>query len=168
MSFETFLEQEKYKKRKSYEIENIDNPCVLTLAVNPKEYLELFEDKNIDKKHKGIKKSSSGLGFENFAQRIGSLVNFGTFEKPPRDTEKVSKLNVNKLSQSVMAGEVIRSTYIKNKFSQINDKIFYFPDGVVSLPFYYPLLSEVDQFKQEKKVKKLKNTSAKKKSTCFA
>ena len=91
-------EVQKKKKLGYYEIENIDNPWIWTLAVNPKEYLELFKDKNINKKHKGIKKSSSGLGFENFAQRIGSLVNFGTFEKPPRDTEKVSKLNVNKLS----------------------------------------------------------------------
>ena len=56
------------------------------LAVNPKEYIELFEDKYINKKHKGIKKDSSGLGFENFAQRIESLVNFDTFEKPPPGT----------------------------------------------------------------------------------
>ena len=31
---------------------------------NPKEYFGMFEDKGIDKKHKGIKKGSSGLGFE--------------------------------------------------------------------------------------------------------
>ena len=47
-------------------IEHIDDPCILTIACNPKEYFEMFEDKNINKKHKGIKKRFSGLCFENF------------------------------------------------------------------------------------------------------
>ena len=32
------------------------------------------------------------MGFENFAQRIGSLVNFDTFEKPPVNTKQVLRL----------------------------------------------------------------------------
>ena len=113
------------------------------MAVKPKQYLELFGDKNINKKHKGIKKGLSGMGFKNFAQRIGSLVNFDTFEKPLYDTKKVSRLNV-------LASEMVKSTYVKNKFSQINDKRFYFPDGAVSLLFYHPVLSEIEEFKQKK------------------
>ena len=62
--------KETRKKLRYYEIENIDNPCLLTMAVNPKEYLELLKDRVLNKKHKGIKKGSSGLGFENFSQRI--------------------------------------------------------------------------------------------------
>ena len=58
--------ENKKKKLGYYEIEHIDNPCILTLAVILKEYLELFEDKNTNKKHKDIKKGSSGLGSENF------------------------------------------------------------------------------------------------------
>ena len=38
------------------EIEHIDNPCILTIAANSKEYFEIFENKNINKNHKGIKK----------------------------------------------------------------------------------------------------------------
>ena len=38
----------------------------------------------------------------------------------------------------------------KSKFSQLIDKRFYFPDGVVSLPFGHPLLKKIDEFKQEK------------------
>ena len=53
-----------------YEIENISNPCILTLAVNPKEYLETLKHLTINKKHKGIKKGLTGLGFENFVERI--------------------------------------------------------------------------------------------------
>ena len=61
-----------------YEIENIDNPCLVSLAVNPKELLnlELLKDMLLNKKHGGIKKGSTGMGFENFAQRIKSLVNY--------------------------------------------------------------------------------------------
>ena len=54
------------KKLGYFVIEHIDDPCILTIACNPKEYFEMFEDKNINKKHKGIKKGFSGLCFENF------------------------------------------------------------------------------------------------------
>ena len=57
--------------------------------------------------------------------------------------KKVSRLNV-------VAGEMIKSTDVKNKFFQINDKRFYFPDGIVSLPFYHSMLPEIDAFKQKK------------------
>ena len=113
------------------------------MAVNPKEYLELFKYKNLNKKHKGIKKGSSQLGFENFSQIIKSLVNVDTFEKPPCDTKKVSKL-------TVLADEMVKTSVIKNKFSQLNDERFYFPDGIVSLPFYHPVLAEINEFKQKK------------------
>ena len=65
--------EQKRKKLGYYETELLDNPCILTMVVNPKDYLELFEDKGVNKKHKGFKKGSSGLGFENFSQRIKSL-----------------------------------------------------------------------------------------------
>ena len=89
------------------------------------------------------KKGSSGINFENFAQRIKSLVHFETFEQPPQDTEQVS-------SFTVVAGEMVKTTVVKIKFSQLNNKRFYFPDGVVSLPFYHPNLSKIDEFKQKK------------------
>ena len=49
-----------------YEIESIDNPNVVTIAVNPKEYLEVFRNKELNKKHEGIKKSTPGMNFESF------------------------------------------------------------------------------------------------------
>ena len=48
--------QNKRQKLGYYEIENIDDKCILTLAVNPKEYLELFKDKKLNENEKGIKK----------------------------------------------------------------------------------------------------------------
>ena len=86
--------ERKRKKLRYYEIENIDNPCVLTLVVNPKEYLDLLKDRYLNKKRRGIKKGSSGLGFETFAQRIKSLANLDTFKKPPHDKKQVMRLTV--------------------------------------------------------------------------
>ena len=39
---------------------------------------------------------------------------------------------------------------IKNKFSQLNDKRFYFPDGIVLLPFGHINLKEIENYKKEK------------------
>ena len=48
---------EKLKKRVGFfEVENIDKPNVITIALNPKEYYERFIDYSDNKKHKGIKK----------------------------------------------------------------------------------------------------------------
>ena len=44
-----------------YEVESIDDPCLVTLAVNPKEYFEYFQSQRINKKHKGIKKGAPGM-----------------------------------------------------------------------------------------------------------
>ena len=99
--------------------------------------------KKRNKKYKGTKKGSTGLDFENFNNKITSLVNFDTFIKPPLDTKKVSTL-------TVANGEMIRTTVTKNTFSQLNDKKFYFPNGVVSLPFHHLSFAKRVDFKQKK------------------
>ena len=38
----------------------------------------------------------------------------------------------------------------KNKFSQLNDKQFYFPNAIVSVPFGHFSLAEIDEFKKDK------------------
>ena len=43
--------------------------------------------------------------------------------------------------------EMIGKTVVKTKFLQLNDKRFYFPDGVDSLPFGHPNLKKIDDFK---------------------
>ena len=70
-------------------------------------------------------------------------MNFDTFEKSPANKKEVSRL-------SVIQGEMVKKTVIKNKFSQLNDKRFYFPDGIVSLPFGHKNLKEIDDFKKQK------------------
>ena len=39
----------------------------------------------------------------------------------------------------------------QSKFAQINEKRYYFSDGIVFFPFFHPHLSEIVKFKQEKK-----------------
>ena len=43
-----------------------------------------------------------------------------------------------------------KKTVTKSKFSQHNDKRFYFAGGIGSSSFGHPNLKEIDQFKQEK------------------
>ena len=42
-----------------------------------------------------------------------------------------------------------KETVLKNKFSQINSKRFYFPDGILSLSFHHPNLKEFNKFKEK-------------------
>ena len=37
----------------------------------------------------------------------------------------------------------------KSKFSQLNDKGFYFPNAIISLPFGHQVLNEIDQYKKK-------------------
>ena len=86
------------KKLGYYKIENIDNICLLTLAVNAKVYLELLKDMLLNKKQ-----GSTGISLEYFVQRIKSLVSFDTFEKPPLNQKQVSRF-------SVAQGEMIKNS----------------------------------------------------------
>ena len=126
-----------------YEVENINDPCLVTLAVNPKEYLEYFKSENINKKHKGIKKGSVGMDYENFAERIKPLFDFETYVKPKKHTKPVVRISVKK-------GEITTHKIIKTKLSQLNDKRFYFPNAIISLPFEHECLQEIDKFKKNK------------------
>ena len=83
------------------------------------------------------------MEFHNFAGRIKSLVNFDTFQKPPAEYKEVSRF-------TICQGEMVKKTVTKTKFSQLNDKRFYFPDGVVSLPYGHHNLKEIEDFKKEK------------------
>ena len=65
-----FRKENRKKKLGYYEIENINDPCLVTITLNLKEYLEVLNNLKLNKKHKGIKKGSTGMNFENFASRI--------------------------------------------------------------------------------------------------
>ena len=51
---------------------------------------------------------------------------------------------------SVKKGEMTTHKITKTKFSQLNDKRFYFPNGISSLPFGHLSLNELDEYKKNK------------------
>ena len=124
-----------------YEVESINDPCLVTLATNRKEYLEYFKSEVINKKHRGIKKGAVDMDYENFAERIKPLFHFDTYVKPKADTKSVVRISVKK-------GEMTTYRITKSKFSQMNDNKFYFPNAVISLPFGHQVLNEIDQYKE--------------------
>ena len=53
-----------------YEVESIDNPTMLTIAINPKEYFEQYKNFSINKKAKGIRKDTQGMNFDAYVDRL--------------------------------------------------------------------------------------------------
>ena len=143
--WKNFNVQDKTKKKEMglFEIENIDNPNICTVAVNPKEYFEKFKDKNINKKHKGVRKNTKGMDFQRYADRIKDL-------RLDLKAEIVQEKVIQKRLQ-VKNTEMIMTSSNKVKFAQLNDKRYYFSDGIVSLPFGHPLLEKVREYKKSLK-----------------
>lgn len=83
------------------------------------------------------------MDYEHYAERIKSLKNFETFEQLKNEYKQVMRFAVKK-------GDMVTTSIAKTKFSQLNDKSFYFPNKILSLPFGYPSLKELDGFKKEK------------------
>ena len=83
------------------------------------------------------------MDFANYANGIKSLVNFDTFEKPRAEYKEVARFTVKK-------GDMVKIIVTKITFSQLNDKRFYYPDGILSLPYGHKSLSEIDDFERQK------------------
>ena len=124
-----------------FEIEHIDNPNVCTIAVNPKEYFEKFKNKDINKKHKGVRKGTRGMMFENYANRIKRL-RFDLNISPSCESITQRRFEIRNTEMKMMPVN-------KVKFARLNDKRYYFSDGIVSLPFGHILLEKTRQFKKQ-------------------
>ena len=122
-----------------YEIENIDNQNICTIAVNPKEYFEKFKNRKINKKHKGVRKDTQGMNFESYAMRINML--------RESDDKKEEKKIVQKRLQ-VKNTNMTMTSVNKVQFARLNNKRYYFSDGIVSLPFGHPSLNKVREYKK--------------------
>ena len=70
------------------------------------------------------------MHFETHANRVMSLYDFAN--------QKVKKIQRNRfqIKNTKMRMQSISKTHLAG----LNDKIFYFYDGIVSIPFGYPLL----------------------------
>ena len=126
--FERFKCRNKAIKKKVglYEVESIDNQNTTTLAINPKEYFEVYRSKEINKKHKGIKKNTLGMNFESFASRIMDFREFNPAQKNPKKiTQKRFQIKNTNMKMSNVS---------RNQFGLLNCKRYYLTDGVTSLP----------------------------------
>ena len=120
-----------------FEIENIDQPNVITIALNPKEYYERFA--NHTKKHKGLKKSTPDMDFDSYLSRLSDLTEYyGEFIQKPNPVQKIVQKRFQVINESMQMKSVS-----KVQFGQLNDKRFYFSNGILSLPFGHPYLEQL-------------------------
>ena len=120
-----------YKKLRKqvglFEVENINRTNILTIALNPKEYYEEFDDYPNNKKHKGLKKGTAGMDFEAYSSKFANLYEYCNrfFLK----TKKIEQKRFQIINESMQM-----KTVTKVQFGQLNDKRFYFSNGIISLP----------------------------------
>ena len=121
------------------EINNIDNPNICTIAINPKEYFEKFKNRKINKKHKGVRRGTPRMNFESYAEKISSIRQIDIARNDKKLVqERLQVKNTNMTMRSIN----------KMKFASINDKRYYGFDGIVSLRFGHQSLNEVREYKK--------------------
>ena len=81
-----------------------------------------------------MKKNSPGMDFEAYSERLATLHKY-CFESKPKKIEQKRFQIINDSMQMKSAG--------------LNDKRFYFHDGIVSLPFGNFLLNKVREEKKK-------------------
>ena len=136
--FDQFLCRNKSTKKQIglYEVEHIDNANLVTIALNPKEYIEIFKNKAINKKHKGIKKSTPGMNFESFASRIMDVRDW-TYSQRRAKNIKQTRFQLKRTDMRLMES-------YRMQFAGLNDKRYYLTDGATSLPYGHFLLADLE------------------------
>ena len=125
-----------------FEIENIDKPNIITIALNPKEYYERFFDHSDNKKHKGLKKSTPGMDFDSYSERLADLNEFSKdfFKRPTKIEQKRFQI-INESMQMKSVRKV--------QFGQLNNRRFSFSNGLRSLPYGHPYLEDLRKEKHK-------------------
>ena len=107
-----------------FEIEN-NASNIITIALNPKEHYEKFDNHSDNKKHKGLKKSAGGMDFDSYSARLSDLNEFSKeYIKKPK---KIQQKRFQVISESMQMKSVS-----KVQFGRLNDKRFYFSNGIIS------------------------------------
>ena len=134
------------KKRVGYfEVENIDKANIITIALNPKEYYERFVDTTDNKKHKGLHKSTPGMDFDSYSSRLSDLTEYYTeFLTKPNPVNRIEQKRFQIVNESMQM-----KTVSKVQFGQLNDKRFYFSNGITSLPYGHPSLEKARKQKNK-------------------
>ena len=83
------------------------------------------------------------MNFENLACRIATANQIENFDVPKNEYCEQQQF-------SVIVSEMTKTSAAKTKFSQTNNKRFYFLNGVTSLPVGHPLLKDLTNYKEQK------------------
>ena len=95
-----FQNQKLGKQDSLFETENIDKPNIITIALNPKEYYERFNDHSDNKKHKGKKKSTPDMDFDSYSAHLSDLTEqYGELLKP--GPEKIEQKRFQVINESM-------------------------------------------------------------------
>ena len=110
--------------------------------MNPKEYYKRFNDHSDNKKHKGLKKSTRGMDFDSYSERLADLNEF--LKEFLKKHKKIEQKRFQIINESMQMKSVS-----KVQFWQLNDKRFYFSNSLISLPFGHPYLEELRKEKHK-------------------
>ena len=71
-----------------FEIENINNANIITIALNPKKYYEKYIDHFDNKKHKRLKRGTWSMDFDSYSGRLADLNEFCRHYLKPKKIEQ--------------------------------------------------------------------------------
>ena len=86
-----------------------------------------------------MRRDTPGICFESYAMRINTLRDIDCKNEEKKVMQK--RLQVKNTNMTMTGVN-------KVQFASLNDKRYYFSDGIVSLPFGYPSLNEVRDYKK--------------------
>ena len=113
--------------------------------MNPKEYYERFVDTTDNKKQKGLHKLTPGMDFDSCSSRLSDLTEYYTeFLTKPNPVNRIEQKRFQIVNESVQM-----KTVSKVQFGQLNDKRFYFSNGITSLPYGHPSLEKARKRKNK-------------------
>ena len=132
------VQNKKLKKQVGlFEAESINTATIITISINPKEYYEEFDDQSNNKKHKGIKKGTPGMDFSAYCSKLANISDY--FESYVNE----NKTKIKQKRFQIMNDAMQMNTVNKIQFGQLNDKRFYFPNGILSFPFGHFLFDDL-------------------------
>ena len=139
------VQKEQLKKQVGlFEIENIYKASIIMIALNSKEYYEKCEDHSDNKKHKGLKKSTAGMDFDLYSERLSDLNKFSKYIEKPK---KIQQKRFQIINDSMQMKGVS-----KIQFGKLHNKRFYFSNGIISLPYEHPTLENMRKEKQKNRL----------------
>ena len=90
-----------------------------------------------------MKKSTPGIDFDSYSNRLSDLTEYSNeFLYNLNKVEQIEQKRFQVINESMQM-----KLLSKVQFGQLNDKRFYFSNGIISLPYGHPYLEELGKKK---------------------